>query len=107
MTTPIEPEHQASPNDDGRFAGEMWFGWTSHPKAKAFVFIGMIALVAILFLADFVVHRHEYFDLPKFPLFYGLFGFGAFALVVLSGWPLRKLLARPENYYEPEEDDDA
>jgi hypothetical protein len=34
------------------------------------------------------------------PGFYALFGFLAFGVAVLSGWPLGKLLRRREDYYE-------
>lgn len=36
--------------------------------------------------------------------FYALFGFFAFTFVVLMGWPLRRLLSRPEDYYREDED---
>jgi hypothetical protein len=35
-----------------------------------------------------------------FPGFHALFGFLAFAFAVLSGWPLGRLLRRPEDYYD-------
>lgn len=34
------------------------------------------------------------------PGFFGIFGFVAFVIAVLSGWPLGKLLRRPEDYYD-------
>ena len=34
------------------------------------------------------------------PGFQGVFGFLAFGLAVLSGWPLGKMLRRPEDYYD-------
>tara|TARA_B100001179_G_scaffold230358_1_gene217772 strand:+ start:441 stop:764 length:324 start_codon:yes stop_codon:yes gene_type:complete len=98
-------EHQHGPSGD-KYPGDRIFGWTSHPKAGTFVFIGMLVLSAALVLASFVLpERHEYVHLAEFAPFYAIFGFLAFGLVVLSGWPLRKLLGRPENYYEPEEND--
>ncbi|MFC6196448.1 hypothetical protein [Ponticaulis profundi] len=106
MTDPVDPDHKATPRADGKYAGERWFGWTSHPKAGAYTFIAIAVLSALLFGADFLVHRHEYLHIAEFPVFYALFGFASFAFVVLSGWPLRKLLGRPENYYEPETSSD-
>lgn len=38
--------------------------------------------------------------ITSMPGFYAGFGFIAFALAVLSGWPLGKLLRRGEDYYE-------
>jgi hypothetical protein len=83
--------------------GETLFGWTSHPKTGLFVFAGMLILSAGLFIGSFLVHPHEYFHFAEFPGFYAMFGFVAFGGVVLTGWPLRKLLGRPEAYYEPED----
>lgn len=39
-------------------------------------------------------------DATTVPGFHGFFGFVAFALAVLSGWPLGRLLRRPEDYYD-------
>ena len=106
MSEPLETEETAKANASGKYPGELLFGWTSHPKAGAYTFIAIAVLSALLFGADFLVHRHEYLHIAEFPVFYALFGFASFAFVVLSGWPLRKLLGRPENYYEPETSSD-
>ena len=100
------PEEHPVETRTARHSGERYFGWTSHPKAGTYTFIFVGVLAAALALADFFVHRHEYIHLAEFKIFYALFGFAAFGGVVLSGWPLRKLLGRPENYYEPEEESD-
>ena len=100
MSETSQSEHEHTHN--GPFPGEKIFGWTSHPKAGLYVFIFILVLAAGLIAADFVVHRHEYIHLAELPIFYAVFGFVAFGGVVLSGWPLRKLLGRPENDYEPE-----
>lgn len=39
-------------------------------------------------------------DATSVPGFQGVFGFIAFGLAVLSGWPLGRMLRRPEDYYE-------
>lgn len=75
--------------------------------AKAFrdrVWIGLAVLLVGLIGADLIVHRHDYFDAAERFGFYGVFGFAAFALVVLSGWPLRRLLGRRETYYGGDDD---
>jgi len=88
-----------------------------HPLAKPFLGLGdtkvrnrisliILALAAGLLITDFIVHRHEYLSLAETRGFYALFGFGAFAIAVLSGWPLGALLRRNEDYYN-EPDDDA
>ncbi|MCL4678534.1 MAG: hypothetical protein KJ017_08080 [Alphaproteobacteria bacterium] len=62
------------------------------------------ALCFVLFAADFVLHRHSYHPLEEIPAFYALFGFLAFSVIILGAAMLRKLVMRPEDYYEaPEE----
>lgn len=100
-TPSSEHNHRA---DQDTYPGDKIFGWTSNKKTGLFVFVGMLVLSAALVIASFILpHRHEYVPIAEFAPFYAIFGFVAFAGVVLSGWPLRKLLGRPENYYEPEE----
>ncbi len=79
------------------------FAWVdSHSVRNAIgVLLGVAALV--LALLDFIIHRHAYIALEGTPGFYALVGFGAFAFVVLMGWPLRRLLSRPPNYYSDED----
>ncbi|MBU6319167.1 MAG: hypothetical protein KGS00_05900 [Alphaproteobacteria bacterium] len=45
--------------------------------------------------------------IESLPGFYGLFGFGAFSLAVLSGWPLGRFLRRGERYYDRAESRDV
>ncbi|MAP95882.1 MAG: hypothetical protein CMK07_13105 [Ponticaulis sp.] len=107
MSETSSSEHQHKPDMDS-YPGDKIFGWTSHPKAGFITFIAMIVICAALALASFVLPaRHEYLHFAEFPIFYALYGFGAFAFVVMTGWPLRKLLGRPENYYGDEEDSDV
>jgi hypothetical protein len=40
------------------------------------------------------------YGLEDLPGFFGIFGLLAFSFAVLSGWPLGKLLRRPEDYYD-------
>lgn len=87
-----------------------------HPFARPFLFLDnsrvrniisacVLALAAILLLVDLFVSRHDYLHFAETKTFYALFGFAAFAAAVLSGWPLRILLGRKEDYYgEPEDD---
>ncbi len=107
MTTeakkPAAPDPVIAPSRPKRLPGDFLFGWTSHRHAPNFIFIGMALLSIILIGLDFGVHRHEYIEGAEFPAFYAIFGFTSFAIVVLSGWPLRKLLGRDENYYDDQE----
>jgi hypothetical protein len=58
---------------------------------------------ALLVALDAVLVRHSYASVEGLPGFFGVFGFLAFGLAVLSGWPLSHLMRRPEDYYEPDD----
>ncbi len=60
-------------------------------------------ICAVLFLLDFVVHRHTYMKLEEIPAFYALFGFIAFVVLVEGSKLLRKLVMRKEDYYDVDE----
>ena len=57
-------------------------------------------ICGVLFLLDFVVHRHIYNSLEKLPGFYAIYGFIAFVVLVLVSHLLRKLFMRKEDYYD-------
>jgi hypothetical protein len=62
------------------------------------------AVAAILLVGVAMAVGGKYGDrLESLPGFYGLFGFIAFSLAVLCGWPLGRLLRRPESYYDSAE----
>ena len=60
------------------------------------------ALCAALLLLDFVHHRHMIHDWEHLWGFYGIFGFVACVALVLAAKALRKILMRPEDYYDAE-----
>lgn len=65
------------------------------------LFMAMLAGAGALLIAiDVVFVPRAFTSLESLPGFFGVFGFVAFALIVLSGWPLGKLLRRPEDYYD-------
>ncbi len=59
--------------------------------------IGLCALSVILELA---LSRKSLFDLEGFPGFYSLFALGAGVVVVFAARVLRKIVMRPEDYYD-------
>ena len=83
-------------NDDKKYIFD-------NPKNVKRVMYAFFAFCALLFGADFVLHRHTYHSLEEIPAFYALFGFGAYVLIVLTATVLRKLVMRPEDYYEKRE----
>lgn len=61
---------------------------------------GLWAICTLLLLADFVVHRHEEVTFAEWFGFYGIYGFVACVGLVLAAKELRKILKRPEDYYD-------
>jgi hypothetical protein len=55
-----------------------------------------IALVAV----DLLLHKHEEFALADWFGFYAAYGFFACVVLVLIAKQMRKVLMRPENYYD-------
>ena len=98
MSAPIDPQ-----NDD------------IHPLARPFLFLDKPivrqaplyvfgALAALMLFVEFLIPRHAVGKYEEVFGFYEIEGFFGFCLAVLSGWPLRWLLARDPDYYTtPEE----
>lgn len=59
---------------------------------------------ALLIALDVVLVRHSYTSIEDLPGFFGVFGFLALGLAVLSGWPLGRLMRRREDFYEQSDD---
>jgi hypothetical protein len=58
------------------------------------------ALCALLFVVEPFVHKHGEFGFEAWFGFHGLFGFVACVALVIAAKGLRRLLMRPEDYYE-------
>lgn len=54
----------------------------------------------LLLFADFWVHRHEEFEFAQLFGFHGFYGFVACVVLVLTAKALRRVLMRPEDYYD-------
>lgn len=74
--------------------------WLDKPKNIKIVLYVFYAFCLALVVADFIVHRHTYHDWEKIPAFYAIFGFGAYCVIVASAALLRKIVMRPEDYYQ-------
>lgn len=61
---------------------------------------GLWAICTLLLLADFVIHRHEEIVFAEWFGFFSIYGFAACVGLVLAAKELRKVLKRPENYYD-------
>ena len=61
---------------------------------------GFYAFCALLLLLDLFVPKHGPFAIERLFGFYALFGFAACVTLVLVAKQLRRVLMRPEDYYE-------
>ena len=57
-------------------------------------------ICAVLFILDFVLHRHVTHSWENLPGFYAIFGFVACVTLVLIANQMRKVLMRKEDYYD-------
>lgn len=97
----LKPERdEPTPNDDDMHPlSKLLFGWVGSPRTPLIVLLLVLLICAGLVVLDLSVNRHEYVDMANANGFYAIWGFAAFGLAVLSGWPLGKLLRRDEDYY--------
>ena len=58
------------------------------------------AVCGLLLLIELIYHRHAYFALESTFGFYAAMGFGAYLTVVFTAKGLRRLVRRPEDYYD-------
>ena len=61
------------------------------------------AVCGLLFVLDFILHRHVYHSWENAPAFYAIFGFIACVALVLIAKEMRKVLMRKEDYYDVDE----
>lgn len=74
--------------------------WLDEPNNVKKVFWAVCLLCAAVFVADAFYHKHIHFAAEGWFGFYGIFGFVACVGLVLAAKVLRKILIRPEDYYD-------
>jgi hypothetical protein len=75
-------------------------GWLDRPRNVKRIVYALATVCVLLVAGDLLYHKHTHFSWEESFGFYGFFGFVSFFLIVLSGRPLRRLLARDEDYYD-------
>jgi hypothetical protein len=60
----------------------------------------LYVICVLLLAADLIIHRHVIHDWESLWGFYGLYGFVACVTLVLLAKQLRRLVMRPEDYYD-------
>ena len=73
--------------------------WVEKPGAPTRILIGLLALCAVLALADFTYHKHAYFPVEEIHFIYAVYGFISYAVVIFLAKGLRLIIKRPEDYY--------
>lgn len=74
--------------------------WLDQPKNINLILKVFYVLCGLLFVLDFVIHRHTYLGWEKIPGFYAIFGFTACVLLVILAKAMRKVVMRKEDYYD-------
>jgi len=79
--------------------------WIARPENTNTIWYTLVFICVALIVGDFVYHsfmheKHGYFSFETAIGFHAAYGFGAFIFVVLLGKELRKLIMRPEGYYD-------
>ncbi|MDQ2694660.1 MAG: hypothetical protein M3Z21_04640 [Pseudomonadota bacterium] len=64
------------------------------------IFHALVLVCAALLAVDFGLHRHAHFGFEGWPGFYAGYGFLCGVGLVLAAKELRKVLKRPEDYYD-------
>jgi hypothetical protein len=74
--------------------------WLDNPRNVDRLVYVFYAVCALLLLIDGFVPKHGPFAIEHIYGFYGIFGFVACVALVLIAKQLRRILMRPENYYD-------
>ena len=76
-----------------------------NPRNVTRLLRGFYIICAILFVADFIVHRHTIHPWEGFPGFFAIYGFVACVVLVVIAKEMRKVLMRKEDYYDQKDSD--
>lgn len=74
--------------------------WLDDRRNISKIFWGLCVLCLGVFVADAFYEKHGEFEVEHYFGFYALFGFAAYVGLIFSAKALRKLLKRPEDYYD-------
>ena len=74
--------------------------WLDNPRNVDRLVYAFYAVCGLLLVIDGFVPKHGPFAIEHIYGFYGIFGFVACVALVLIAKQLRRVLMRPENYYD-------
>ncbi len=85
--------------EHGHAPDERQHVWDS-PRNVKLLFNVFYVLCAIVVGLDLIVHRHEVHPWERLLEFYPLYGFVGIVVLVLIAKQMRRVLMRPEDYYD-------
>jgi hypothetical protein len=74
--------------------------WLDRSENVSLLYRAAWVIGVFLLLADLWIHRHEGFGFAELFGFHGVYGFVACVALVLAAKGLRRVLMRPEDYYD-------
>ncbi len=74
--------------------------WLDHPRNADKIVWTLYGVCALLMASDLFIRRHGEFEIEHLFGFYGFYGFFGSVGLVLAAKQLRKILMRPEDYYD-------
>lgn len=75
-------------------------GWFERPENANRIWYALLAIAALLLIAELFYEHHPHFGIDGLPGFYAIFGFVSFIVIVFAGKFLRTIIMRDEDYYE-------
>ena len=74
--------------------------WLDDPRNVDKIVKALVVVCALLLLADLFYHKHVHFAFEGWFGFFGIYGFVMCVALVLVAKLMRKVLMRPEDYYD-------
>lgn len=74
--------------------------WLDRPENVAWLYRALWIIGGMLALLDLIVHRHAEVGFDGWFSFYALYGFVACVALVLAAKVLRRIVMRPDDYYD-------
>ncbi|MBK0398086.1 hypothetical protein H0I76_02700 [Limibaculum sp. M0105] len=96
----IYSEPTLDPNDVPRAKKGEPARWFDHKRNVNKIVYGVYGFSAFLLLIDPLIHKHGPFAIEHWIGFYGIYGFVGCVFLVLAAKELRKVVMRPEDYYD-------
>lgn len=70
------------------------------PKTKKWLKIGFFAILILLVLADFVIHKHSLYSWEELPGSFAVYAFGSGVVIIIAAKILGLLFSRRGDYYD-------